>query len=190
VKKVLFCTTNSDKFATAKSVLDKADIPLEQIKKEVPEIQSEDPKEVAVDKARKVYELIKEPVVVTDDSWSFEGLNGFPGVYMHSMNQWFKPEDFLRLVLPLENRNVTLTQYLVYVDNKQTKVFLGQTKGTLLKEVKGVSDHPSHSVITLEGDDGISIAEAYTGKIDKSKRGSAKVWHEFVEWYKTSNIST
>jgi len=184
---ILFCTDNEDKFTTAKSVFDMAGLELIQIKVDVPEIQSEDPREVALDKAKKAYGAVKRPVVITDDSWDYQGLNGFPGVYMHSVNKWFTPEDFLRLTLPLENRNVILTQYLVYCDGKQSKVFRNDTKGIILKEIKGTSKHPSHTIISLEGDGGLSIAEAYSGKIDKSKRGSAKIWHEFVEWHKKGN---
>lgn len=50
-----------------------------------------------------------------------------------------------------------LTQYLVYVDGRQQKVFMQQTMGTLLKEIRGASAHPSHTIITLDGDNGQSM---------------------------------
>jgi len=50
---VLFCTENEDKFATAKSVFEKAGLDLEQVRVDVPEFQSENPKEDELIKAKK-----------------------------------------------------------------------------------------------------------------------------------------
>jgi inosine/xanthosine triphosphate pyrophosphatase family protein len=183
MKSLIFATGNAEKFLTAKHACDLSGLALEQRDVEVSEIQSEDPEKVALDKARKAFDIVRQPVVITDDSWAFSGLRGFPGVYMHSINEWFRSEDFLRLVLPLEDRGVTLTQYLVYIDGSGPKVFTRQTVGTLLKETRGTSKHPSHTVITLSGDDGLSIAEAFERTSDKSTRRSALVWHDFVAWY-------
>jgi inosine/xanthosine triphosphate pyrophosphatase family protein len=136
-----------------------------------------------LDKAVKAFTAAGKPVVVTDDSWSFSGLNGFPGVYLHSINKWFTSEDFLRLVLPLEDRKVVLTQHLIYSDNQEQKVFIKQTEGMPLKEIRGVSKYPSFQIITLAGDNGLSIAEAYDKATNKSTRKSARVWHDFAEWF-------
>ncbi|CAN5611646.1 XTP/dITP diphosphatase [soil metagenome] len=186
MKQLLFSTGNAEKFLTAKHVCDSASISLEQINIEVTEIQEENPEKVALDKSTKAFSEVGKPLVITDDSWAFAGLKGFPGVYMHSMNEWFTPEDFLRLTLPLENREVTLTQYLVYIDGRQQKVLTQQTKGVLLKEIRGTSAHPSHTIITIDGDYGLSIAEAYDRVEDKSSRRSAQIWHDFVNWYSNS----
>lgn len=186
MKQLIFSTGNAEKFLTAKHVCDSAGISLNQVKIEATEIQEEDSEKVARDKAVKAFNEVGKPLVITDDSWAFAGLRGFPGVYMHSINEWFTPEDFLRLTLPLESREVTLTQYLVYIDGKQQKVFKQKTGGTLLREIRGTSAHPSHTVITIDGDDGQSIAEAYDRAEDKSTRRSARIWHDFVRWYQDS----
>jgi inosine/xanthosine triphosphate pyrophosphatase family protein len=179
---LLFSTGNNDKFLTAQAVCAKAGISLVQKDAAVIEIQSEDPQAVALDKALKSFQSLGQPLVITDDSWAFAGLNGFPGVYMHSINSWFSPEDFLHLTLPLKNRTVTLTQHLVYIDGQQQKVFTRQTTGALLTEARGTSRYPSHTIITLEGDKGRSIAETFAAS-DKSTRQSARVWDDFVAWY-------
>lgn len=184
MRQLLFSTSNNEKFLTAKHACDNAGIDLQRIEIDVVEIQEENPELVAIDKAKKAFKVVGEPIVITDDSWSFDGLKGFPGVYMHSMNEWLTPEDYLRLVLPLENREATLTQNLVYIDSTQHKVFRHQTKGQLLKEIRGQSKHSSHTIISLEGDNGLSIAEAYDNAMDKSTRQSAQVWYDFTEWYK------
>jgi XTP/dITP diphosphohydrolase len=183
MREVIFATGNKEKYQTAKHACDVNDIKLVQKNLDIAEIQDENPEKVAKDKASKAFLITGKPVVVTDDSWNFIGLNGFPGVYMHSINEWFTSEDFLRLILPLKNRSVILTQYLVYVDGKNQKIFKVQTKGKLLKEIRGKSEHPSHTVITLEGDNGLSIAEAYDKAVDKSSRMPGQIWHEFATWF-------
>ncbi len=183
MKRLIFSTGNALKFQTASDVCKKYDIALAQKDIDVVEIQDEDPRRVALDKAAKAFAVTGKPVVITDDSWSLEGLNGFPGVYMHSINEWFTPEDFLRLVLPLKNRKVTMTQYLVYTDGYNQKVFTQQSEGELLKEVRGQSKLSSYTVIAMTGDNGLSIAEAIAQAHDKSTRQTAQVWYDFVEWY-------
>lgn len=187
MKSLLFSTGNASKFLTASHACAKYGIELLQKELAVAEIQEENALKVALDKAAKVYALVHQPVIISDDSWSFAGLNGFPGVYMHSMNAWLTPEDFLRLTLPLTNREATLTQHVVYSDQAGPKVFTHHTKGSLLPEIRGQSQHSSHTVITLEGDNGLSIAEAYEQAADKSARQSTQIWQEFAEWFQQNS---
>lgn len=182
MKKVIFATTNEDKFSSAHIALTERGIEIERKAVEVPEIQSENPEEVARDKADKIYAKLKHPVIISDDSWSFEGLNGFPGVYMHSMNTWLTAEDFLNLTRPLKNRALSLTQYIVYQDEDGQKVFKGQVPGTLLTEARGETKYPSLSIISLDSDNGQSIAEAHANGKVSTKRATVRVWHEVAEW--------
>ncbi len=182
MKKVIFATTNEDKFSSAHIALTERDIEIERKAAEVPEIQSENPEEVARDKADKIYTKLKHPVIISDDSWSFDGLNGFPGVYMHSMNAWFSAKDFLNLTRSLTNRGVTLTQTIVYQDEDGQKVFVGKIPGTLLTEARGETKHPSLSIISLDSDNGQSIAEAHANGTISTKRATVQVWHEVAEW--------
>ena len=183
MKQLIFSTGNSMKFELGRDTAAHYDIELIQKVMDVVEIQSEDPEAVAVAKAKAAYEMCGQPVVISDDSWSFSGLNGFPGVYMHSMNHWLTAEDFLNLTRLLMNRKATLTQCLVYCDGAGTKLFKSETHGEILKEARGNSVHPNHMIITLDGDDGRSIAEAYDAAEDKSDRKAAVVWRDFCDWY-------
>lgn len=184
MKKLLFSTGNADKFFTAQQVCKMHGIEIVQRNLDILEIQDENPEKVAMDKAMKAYLRVKEPVLISDDSWAFLGLNGFPGVYMHSMNEWFTAEDFLRLVLPLEDRRAIFTQYLVYDDGNTQKVFTHQSKATLLREIRGTAKHPSHTVISMDKDKGKSIAEVIEYRSHDSDHDAAIVWNEFAQWYK------
>jgi non-canonical purine NTP pyrophosphatase (RdgB/HAM1 family) len=183
MERVLFSTGNASKFKHATRVCAEYGITVIQKTIGIDEIQGEDPPRVAKDKAHKAFAGVKKPVVVSDDSWAFLGLGGFPGVYMHSMNEWLKPEDFLRLTVPLKNRQVLLTQYLVYQDDSRQKIFKRQKKGVLLKEIRGTSVHASHTIIALDGEYGLSIAEFDASNHNISERQASLIWHDFGKWY-------
>ncbi|MDB5163940.1 MAG: RdgB/HAM1 family non-canonical purine pyrophosphatase, dITP/XTP pyrophosphatase [Candidatus Saccharibacteria bacterium] len=183
MKELIFSTGNADKFASAQSACTEYGLTFTQSKLDIDEIQGENSERIARDKANKAFVLVQKPLVVTDDSWAFLGLNGFPGAYMRSMNHWFTPEDFLRLTLPLQDRQVLLKMYVVYQDAQRQKLFTGEVSGKLLKEVRGHSDNPSHSIVSLDGDNGLSIAEVYEQGTNLSQRQSAIIWHQFAKWY-------
>ena len=82
--KLTYATTNPYKLAGANHALAGYDlelVPLDKNLPDVPEIQSDDQTEVAIDKARKYYELLQQPLVVMDSGLFVESLGGFPGVY-------------------------------------------------------------------------------------------------------------
>jgi inosine/xanthosine triphosphate pyrophosphatase family protein len=182
MKQLIFSTSNISKFIIAEQVCTKYDIEIIQKQIDVVEIQAEDPVAVALDKSAKAYDSLKMPLLISDDSWAFLGLNGFPGIYMHSMNTWLTSDDFLRLTLPLKDRRVVFTQYVVYNDGVTQKTFTAQTPGLLLTEIRGQSEHPSHTIVSLVGDNGKSLAEAFP-RVDNSTTAYSRVWHDFAKWY-------
>lgn len=189
MKKLVFCSGNVEKFSNARLVCEQYGIELEQAKLSIDEIQSEDGDKIIADKLDKAYAILKKPVIVSDDSWEISGLNGFPGPYMKSINHWFTPEDFLRLTLPLENRCVYLVQRLGFKNGNVSKIFTRKTKGTILKEIRGKYGVTSHKLISMDGDNGLTIAEIYEKGLDKAEREISENWHEFIDWYsKTIDI--
>lgn len=184
MNKLVFCSGNAEKFSNALLVCEQYDIELEQAELSIDEIQSEDGDKIISDKLNKAYAILKKPVIVSDDSWEISGLNGFPGPYMKSINHWFTPEDFLRLTLPLEDRTVYLIQRLGFKNESVSKIFIRKTKGTVLKEVKGEYGVTSHKLISMDGDNGLTISEVYDKGLDKAEREVAGNWHEFISWYK------
>lgn len=185
MNKVIFSTGNWHKVAHASEVCRSYDIELVQNKLEIDEIQSEDSSKIVIDKANKAYDLLNQPVVVSDDSWEIPGLNGFPGPYMKSMNHWLSVDDFVRLTGHLKDRQIFLLQYLAYKDDKTTKVFHQKREGYLLKEPKG-EGHASGNLISMVGDNGLSINEVYATDQSHNDREVAKIWHDFAKWYKES----
>ncbi len=183
MKRLVFSTGNAHKFETGQNVLKTHGIALEQATFEIDEIQGEDPELIARDKVLKAFEIVKRPVLVSDDSWNIPGLNGFPGPYMKSINHWFTVDDFLNLTRPLQDKTIILKQLLVFTDGTITKIFATEARGTLLPEPRGKNGLPSQLITTMEGDDGKTIAEMNSTITRQTDRRTVAVWHDFGRWY-------
>ncbi len=185
---VYFATTNKEKLLIAQTVCSKFEIKVEQASADIDEIQGEDPFLIVKDKARRAYELLAKPIVVSDDSWDIPALNGFPGPYMKSINSWFKSEDFLRLMDGVKDRTIVLHQMLAYYDGKTMEVFENDIMGKIIDEPRGTNDKsPNMAVTELDQDNGKTIAEVFEqGEEAVAKRylSHPDAWHLFAEWYK------
>ncbi len=179
-KQLLFATGNELKFTSGKAVCSTLGIALEQCHLDIVEIQNEDPEVILVDKITKAYALVQAPVIVTDDSWNIPGLRGFPGPYMKSMNHWFTARDFLHLTQALSDRRIFLDIHLAYKDAETVKTFHRRVAGTLLREPRGSYGAPSQSIVTMDGDNGLSIAEVFEKGRPQTGRASNDIWQELA----------
>lgn len=183
MRQLLFATGNKNKFHTASQVLNDAGVELVQADHDIDEIQAEDAEKIARDKAQKAFDIVKAPVMISDDSWSIPGLGGFPGPYMKSINQWFTPEDFLRLTKDLEDRRIILTQIVLYQDEDQQKLFTKTTVGSLRKDISPYEDEPSSRIKSVTRD-GRALAEVRATSPEQLAVGST-IWHEVAKWLVT-----
>ena len=88
----------------------------------------------------------------------------------------------------IPDKRVILTQYLVYIDSIQSKIFIHKNYGKLLAEIRGTSHYSSHPVIALSQDNGLSLAEIDNKNLSFTSRDPATIWHKFAKWY--NNQST
>lgn len=184
---LLFATGNSEKFHLAQVVCAQHGITLIQQATDVDEIQAEDKDPVIRDKAQKVFDIVKQPVVVTDDWWEVPALNGFPGPYMKSIDIWFKPEHWIDIMQNQTDRRIIGTLQLGYQDANGFKVFRHSIQGTIGSEVRGDYGRPLQKVVMLDGDNGLTISEVYDRKLNHEDRDALGGWKEFIEWYKSKN---
>ena len=182
MRSIIFSTGNTQKFDIAHAVCAKHDLELTQNALEIDEIQGEDAEIIIRDKAQKAFAFLGQPVIVSDDSWSIPGLNGFPGAYMKSMDHWLTPEDFLNLTRKLEDRRIILIQMLAYQDNTHQQVFRREYTGTLLTEARGTEGKPLQKILTMPGDNGLSVAEAYEAGTIHAERDVAAGWNDLIDW--------
>ena len=178
---LLYVTGNPIKFQLANSICGPLGVPLERTSVDIHEIQAETGEPVAQDKAAKAFTLLQQPLLVSDDSWMIPGLKNFPGPYMKSMNDWFSPEDWLRLTTDLEDRRITLRQIVVYQDADGQQMFTMDIQGILLHEVRGTSPHPHATVTSFDG--GKHSNAEYHEKGENAAKDHHNAWHDFAEWY-------
>ena len=114
--KIKYVTGNRLKIDYAHNKLKDFGIVLEQVVLDIQEIQSDDKFGVATDKAKKAFEIIQEPLFITDTFWEIPALNGFPGAFMKYVNKWFTPQDFLNLMNNKTDRRVLCYDQIVYID--------------------------------------------------------------------------
>lgn len=180
---IIFSTGNHQKLLLGQTVCDEYKISLVQKDLGVDEVQSEDSLYVAQKKAKAAYDIAKEPLVISDNSWAFLGLNGFPGTYAKSINHWLTPADLLRLMEGVDDRRLLYTQVLVYQDATQQKVFKKEILGTTLYEARGKSGEPTQKIVSFEPDGAKSISEVLDTGSTFSGTETLQVWHDFAKWY-------
>ncbi len=172
----------------AQTICAEAGLTVKPVALDIDEIQGEDPEVIVRDKARRAHEQLGMPVVVSDDTWDIPSLKGFPGAYMKSINYWFRPVDFLRLMDGIEDRRIILHQYLAYTDGNMTEVFRNDVAGEIANEARGKSEKsPNMTITVLDSDNGKTIAEVLDQDEDAviaRYKDRPDAWHGFVKWYK------
>lgn len=113
---IIINTGNESKFLIARDVLSQYGISCLRQKIETPEIQAMDGKEVNEYSAQYAFQQIGKPLVVTDVGYYINALGGFPGPYIKYINTWLTGSDLLRLMEGKEDRSITITEYITYVD--------------------------------------------------------------------------
>lgn len=177
---IYYVTGNKNKIKTAKLYLSKFGLKIEGKALKLTEEQTDSVEEVALSKARQAFGILKKPLIVSDSGWYIKSLGGFPGLFMKYINEWFKAEDFIKLMQGQKDKSVILKESLCYIDKSRYKVFSQEIKGKVLETAynKGL---PSDRIISLSKN-GMSIAEAREKEIKAID--NQPVWEEFWNWYK------
>lgn len=135
MSKLIFATGNKGKLEEAKNILGTE---VEGTSLEIDEIQSLDPVEVAIKKARAYYAKLKKPIFVEDQSFFFKSLGGLPGVYIDSFLKSLGNEGLTVLLKGRKDRSAMAQVTVVYMDKKgKEHLFIGQVKGKIATKPKG-----------------------------------------------------
>jgi len=185
MKKLTYVTSNKDKVRVANRYLAPLGIEVVGESMEFIEIQTDSIDEIARDKAKQAFEALHKPLLVNDAGWSFVALNGFPGAYMKYINQWLSPTDLIALMKNHEDKTVIYREIMYYIDDKKTKAFVEEIRGTFLGEEKGTGV-PSWTLISLRADKK-SIAQCWDEGIEPVD--GYPVWKDFSDWYTMQNLN-
>ena len=178
MKTILFATGNKRKIGEARLGCKLFDVKVKQIKLDIDEIQSHNPKDISKYKARSVYSLVKKPIVVSDTFWNIPALNGFPGGYMKDVSNWFSSEDFVNLIKNKKDKRISFTESIVYKDSFQIKVFSKEYWGVLVEKPRG----KGNSIENVAEFEGVTLGERRE-QGGFSHKPEEYIWSDFAKWY-------
>lgn len=180
--KILFATGNSRKITEASETLREYGIEVEPVKVEIDEIQHRDPVEITKAKARAAYQVVHQPVVVSDTSWEIPALGGFPGGYMKDIASWLDARDWLALMARHEDKTIYCHEHVTYFDGERLQHFQSVYTGQFIDEAKG-REHPEESferVVVLYGNQ--TMAGQLADGLVASAGESLDHWKQFGAW--------
>lgn len=106
---------------------------LQQLKLELPEIQSLDPHEVVRAKIEAARLQHQGSFIVEDSSLAFDGLNGLPGPFIKWFEQTLGISGLEQLAAQIGNRRATASTIIGYADETGTvEYFEGSLTGTIV----------------------------------------------------------
>jgi len=178
--KIFYVTGNSYKFKNAKKYAKKFGFDLVQKKLNIKEIQSNSIENIAKEKAKQAFKILNKPLIVSDSGWNIPSLKGFPGPYMQYINQWFRSEDFLKLIKDKKNKSIILEHIICAISSKGLKSFKQIIKGKFINRSRGVG-LPSDNVVIL-GKSKYTIAEAQNN--NKESVDDTNLWKKVYQWSK------
>jgi non-canonical purine NTP pyrophosphatase (RdgB/HAM1 family) len=177
---IFYVTGNKFKFKKAEETAKNFNLKLIQKSIDIQEIQSDSIEEIAKDKAKKAFRIVKKPLIVSDSGWSIPALNGFPGAYMHYVNNWFTARDFLNLMKNKKDQTIILNSVVCTIINGEIKIFKEKFKGLFIDKVEG-EGIASDKVVKMEGSD---YTVAKNQNLGKKTFNMAKIWNKVFNWLK------
>lgn len=183
---IYFITSNKDKFIYAHKELAQYGIELVQKTLPIIEIQSENPIDITLDKANKAYQLVNSPILITDSSWSIPALNGFPGPYLHDINNWFTPDDFINLMSKKTDKSIIFHYIAVYKTGDICKTFDITLQGRFLTKAFNGEGTSLDRLVTFR-DDQRTLAECAVSGGNFYPMPEHPLWKKVGTWLKKNS---
>ena len=98
---------------------------------EIPEHRSNDIAEIAHEKVRYAYNLLKTPLIVDDTGFFIDALGGFPGPYAAYVLNSIGNAGILKLMEGITDRKARFITGIAWVDDRGIQVFTGTLEGTI-----------------------------------------------------------
>lgn len=174
---IIFVTGNTNKAREARSILG---FEIETADLEIYEIQAIEVSEVAKDKARRAYEILKRPLIVEDTGLYIKDYNNFPGALVKWMIKYMGRDEVARL---FSGKSVTAECCICYYDGNETEIFKGRINGKISPEPLGDSGFGWDPIFIPEGYEKSFAQMPSNEKNSISHRG--KAFEEFRKWIET-----
>lgn len=130
MKQILLVTGNVNKLKEWQALMP-ADITLDAVDIDLPEIQGIDPEEIVADKVKRAYEVAKKPVVVEDVSAELVKMNGLPGPFIKFFLKAMG-SDALYTLAGGEGERAIISCSIAYYDGEKLLTVRGDVNGTIV----------------------------------------------------------
>lgn len=136
---VHFVTSNKGKVRNARRALREYGIQIKQIEMELAESRSEDPKDIALEKAEQAFKALGKPVIVEDSGFFIRALNGFPMTHVKFSLKTIGIEKILKMLEDVKDRRAEWRMTVAYVYGPgKHRVFTFVEKGKIATESRPV----------------------------------------------------
>lgn len=186
--KIYFITSNKGKFEWAKRRLKNSDIELEQKVLSIEESRDKNVEEVALFKANKAEEFIREPFIVEDSGFCITALNNFPTTHINFVLSTIGLKGIMKLMEGEKEREVIFKSALVFSYQKQKKLFVCNDIGTFSETQKGENLHGFNELLQVfvPQDFNKTLAEMTDKEFEDYEALIEDKDHysQFLNWYK------
>lgn len=136
---VYFATSNAGKVTNAQAALAPFGITVKQVEVDLIESRSEDPAEIALEKAQQAYAKFKKPMMVEDSGFFIEALGGFPMTHIKFSLKTLGIEGILRALRGAKSRACEWRMTVAYVYGPgKSKTFTFVEKGVIAPRARSV----------------------------------------------------
>lgn len=134
---IFFATSNRHKVASARAALSPLGHTVEMIEMEFTEGREEDPKIIAIDKAKQAWEYLHKPVIVEDGGFFIDALGGFPMTHVKFSLQTLGVKHILKMLEGETNRSAEWRMSLAYVfGDDRVETFTFVNRGHLTQDIR------------------------------------------------------
>jgi len=148
MKSLTFITGNAEK---ARQLGKYLSFDVSHAKLDIPEIQSLDLEEVATEKAKAAYVILRTPVLIEDTSLTFKALNKLPGTLIRWFFESIGNEGLSKLLDGYVNRDATAETCFALCDETGVHLFRNFIQGTVADEPRGESGYGWNPVFIPQG---------------------------------------
>ncbi len=145
----LFVTSNENKWREAQLILGAS---LDRTTIDLPEIQAATTMQVALEKAKVAYGLLKRPVIVEDVGIELKALGGFPGPFIKYWEKLGGLESLCLAADGLKDRRIEAVCALVAYNDDGAKTFEGRAAGTIASAPRGTHGFGWDAIFIPDGD--------------------------------------
>ena len=191
MREIYFVSNNLHKYSEIKSMLNdkKIDLDLKFCKQYIIEIQDEKIENIAMEKAKSAYNIVKKPIIIEDDGLFINSLNGFPGQYSKFIFKSIGNKGIIRLLKGSSDRSAFFKSIFVYNDGIIAKVFYGKINGKISSTITqgGWGYDPIFIPLKRNNKKGITFAKlSQTNK--KNELSHRRIaFYKFIKWFNQNN---